>query len=247
MVEYRQNMSNVRLVFDRIKSEEFYTKIDEMNKLTRAHKNTYKELQRQQEVCWINNNKVQKYELCLKTAEMSRNHLADKLSSKNIKARDHSIKQLQTTLNDKKQKAAESAKKYLTLLTKENMTRNAMRMLESDLLDDIRFNLADLIHSGLVSMKYIPATQTNKLYEVLPHIDNFDCRLAAESIIEKLSSKYQFSSPQEFHAANGFQVKLPDKQYVNYKSGIHIMKEQPSELKQRNNNSEFVYKFNLMG
>ncbi|CAG2194507.1 unnamed protein product [Mytilus edulis] len=140
--------------FDQIKTEEFYTKIDEMNKLLRGHKNTYKELQQQQ-----------------KTAEMSRNYLADKLSSKNLKARDNSIKQLQTTLTDKKQKAAESAKRYLTLLTKEKMTRNAMRM--------------------------------------------------------------------EFHAANGFKVRLPDIQYANYKSGIHIMKEQPPELPnvQRNNNS----------
>ncbi|XP_076111104.1 uncharacterized protein LOC143079579 isoform X2 [Mytilus galloprovincialis] len=224
--------------FDQIKTEEFYTKIDEMNKLMRAHKNTYKELQQQQKVCWINNSKVQKYELCLKTAEMSRNYLADKLSSKNLKARDNSIKQLQTTLTDKKQKAAESAKRYLTLLTKEKMTRNAMRMLERDLLEDIRFNLTDRIHSGLLSMKYILTTQTNILCEVLPHIDDFDCRLAAELIIEKLSSTYQFSSPQEFHAANGFKVRLPDIQYVNYKSGIHITKEQPPELPnvQRNNN-----------
>lgn len=34
-----------------------------------------------------------------------------------------------------------------------------------------------------------------RFYELLPQIDNFDCRLAAESIIAKLSSKYQFSSP----------------------------------------------------
>ncbi|VDI18139.1 Hypothetical predicted protein, partial [Mytilus galloprovincialis] len=48
----------------------------------------------------------------------------------------------------------------------------------------------------------------------------------------------EFSSPQEFHATNGFKVRLPDIQYVNFKSGIHITKEQPSELTtvQRNNN-----------
>ncbi|CAC5385667.1 unnamed protein product [Mytilus coruscus] len=225
--------------FDQIQTEDYYTKVDEMNKLMRAHGYFYKELQRQQEMCWIADSKVQKYELCLKTAEMSRNHLADKLSSKNLKSRDDSIKQLQTTLNDKKQKAAETAKRYQTLLTKEKMTRNALRLLESDLLDDIRFNLTDRIHSGLLSMKYILAAHTKKLYEVLPHIDDFDCRLAAESIIEKLSSKYQFSSPQEFHTANGFKAKLPDIQYVNYKSAIQITKKQPSELskEQRNNNN----------
>ncbi|XP_052061217.1 uncharacterized protein LOC127701362 [Mytilus californianus] len=88
-------------------------------------------------------------------------------------------------------------------------------------------------------MKYILAAHTNKLYEVLPHIDDFDCRLAAESIIEKLSSKYQFSSPQEFHTATGYKAKLPDVQFVNYKSAIQIMKEQPFEAtkEQRNNNN----------
>ncbi|XP_071174724.1 uncharacterized protein [Mytilus edulis] len=76
-------------------------------------------------------------------------------------------------------------------------------------------------------------------YEVLPHIDDFDCRMAAESIIEKLISKYQFSSPQEYQNANGFKVKLPDIQYVNYKSDMQITKEQPSELtnEQHNNNN----------
>ncbi|XP_063443079.1 uncharacterized protein LOC134723394 [Mytilus trossulus] len=94
-------------------------------------------------------------------------------------------------------------------------------------------------------MKYILATQTNILYEVLPHIDNFDCRLAAESIIKKLSSKYQFSSPQEFQTANGFKVKLPDIQYVNYKSDMQITKEKPSELtKEQHNNNNIGYQDN---
>lgn len=80
-------------------------------------------------MCWIADSKVQKYDLCLTTAKISRNHLADKLSSKNLKARDDSIKQLQTTLNDKKQKAAETARRYQTLLKKENMTRNTLRLV----------------------------------------------------------------------------------------------------------------------
>ncbi|XP_076110796.1 uncharacterized protein LOC143079388 [Mytilus galloprovincialis] len=225
--------------FDQVKVNEYQRQVNEMNKLLRAHTYLYKDLQRQQEVCWIAESKVQKYELCLKTAKLSRNHLADKLSSKNMKARDNSITQLQTTLNYKIQKAEESNRRYQTLLTKEKNTRNALKLLESDLLEDIRFNLTDRIHSGLLSMKYIFAAHTNKLYEVLPHIDDFDCRLAAESIIEKLSSKYQFSSPQEFQTTNGFKTKLPDIQYVNLKSDMQITKEQPSELtkEQRNNNN----------
>ncbi|OPL21097.1 hypothetical protein AM593_06928, partial [Mytilus galloprovincialis] len=98
-----------------------------MNKLMRAHTYLYKDLQRQQEVCWIADSKVQKYELCLKTAKLSRNHLADKLSSKNLKARDNSINQLQTTLNYKIQKAEESNRRYQTLLTKEKNTRDALK------------------------------------------------------------------------------------------------------------------------
>ncbi|CAG2211787.1 unnamed protein product [Mytilus edulis] len=154
--------------------------VNEMNKLMRAHTYLYKDLQRQQEVCWIADSKVQKYELCLNTAKLSRNHLADKLSSKNLKARDNSITQLQTTLNY-------CMKKY--------------------------------------------------------HIDEFDCRLATESIIEKLSSKYQFSSPQEFQTTNGFKTKLQIQYYViNFKSDMQTTKEQPSELtkEQRNNNSKSV-------
>ncbi|XP_071174834.1 uncharacterized protein [Mytilus edulis] len=225
--------------FDQIKVEEYQKQVNEMNKLMRAHTYLYKDLQRQQEVCWIAHSKVQKYELCLKTAKLSRNHLADKLSSKNLKARDNSINQLQTTLNYKIQKAEESNRRYQTLLTKEKNTRDALKLLEIDLTEDIRFNLTDRIHSGLLSMKYIFAAHTNKLYEVLPHIDEFDCRLAAESIIEKLSSKYQFSSPQEFQTTNGFKTKLPDTQYVNYKSDMQTTKKQPSEptKEQRNNNN----------
>ncbi|XP_063439080.1 uncharacterized protein LOC134720638 [Mytilus trossulus] len=226
--------------FDQIKTEEYYSKINKMNKLMRAHTYIYKELQRQQEMCWIADSKVQKYDLCLTTAKISRNHLADKLSIKNLKVRDDSIKQLQNILNDKKQKAAETARRYHTLLKKENMTRNTLRLLERDLLDDIIFNLTDRIHSGLLSVKHILATHTNKLYEILPHIDDFDCRLAAESIIEKLSSKYQFSSPQEFHTANGSNVKLPDVQYINYKADKQMITEEQAfepTKEQRNNNN----------
>ncbi|XP_076109216.1 uncharacterized protein LOC143078139 [Mytilus galloprovincialis] len=54
--------------FDQIKTEEYQTQIDEMQTLRRAHTYLYKDLQRQQEMCWIANSKVQKYELCLRTA-----------------------------------------------------------------------------------------------------------------------------------------------------------------------------------
>ncbi|VDI47007.1 Hypothetical predicted protein [Mytilus galloprovincialis] len=114
--------------FDQIKVEEYQKQVNEMNKLMRAHTYLYKDLQRQQEVCWIADSKVQKYELCLKTAKLSRNHLADKLSSKNLKARDNSINQLQTTLNYKIQKAEESNRRYQTLLTKEKNTRDALKL-----------------------------------------------------------------------------------------------------------------------
>ncbi|CAG2232454.1 unnamed protein product [Mytilus edulis] len=118
--------------FDQIKTEEYQTQIDEMQKLRRAHTYLYKDLQRQQEMCWIANSKVQKYELCLKTAKLSRNHLADKLSSKNLKARDDSITELQTTLLYKIQKAEESNQRYQTLLTKEKMTRNAVKLITKE-------------------------------------------------------------------------------------------------------------------
>ncbi|VDI59513.1 Hypothetical predicted protein [Mytilus galloprovincialis] len=229
--------------FDHVKTEEYYTDVDEMYKLMRTHKHLYKDMQRQQEICWSANSKVQTYELCLKTAEMSRNYMADKLSSAKLKERDDSIQFLQKTLNDKKERAAETAKTYQTLITKEKATRNAMRLIERNLLDDIKFNLIDRIQSGLVSMKYILASQTNKLYELLPIIDDFDCRLAAESLIEKISSKYQYNSPQEFHIANGFNAKLPDTRFVSCKAATQIPKEQPSEPhseqteEQRNNNN----------
>ncbi|VDI52719.1 Hypothetical predicted protein [Mytilus galloprovincialis] len=115
--------------FDQIKTEEYQAQIDEMQTLRRAHTYLYKDLQRQQEMCWIANSKVQKYELCLRTAKLSRNHLADKLSSKNLKALDDSITQLQTTLNHKIQKAEESNQRYQTLLTKEKVTRNALKLV----------------------------------------------------------------------------------------------------------------------
>lgn len=78
---------------------------------------------------WIAESKVQKYELCLKTAELSRKHLADKLSSKDLRSRENSIQQLQRTLNDKKLKAAETSKIYQTLISKEKITRNALRLV----------------------------------------------------------------------------------------------------------------------
>ncbi|XP_063443474.1 uncharacterized protein LOC134723859 [Mytilus trossulus] len=229
--------------FDHVKTEEYYTDVDEMYKLMRTHKHIYKEMQRQQEICWSANSKVQTYELCLKTAEMSRKYMADKISSAKLKERDDSINFLQKTLSDKKERAAEAANTYQTLITKEKATRNALRLIERNLLDDIKFNLIDRIQSGLVSMKYILASQTNKLYELLPIIDDFDCRLAVESIIEKFSSKYQYNSPQEFHIANGFNAKLPDIRFVSCKSATQISKEQPSEPlseqteEQRNNNN----------
>ncbi|CAC5385669.1 unnamed protein product [Mytilus coruscus] len=162
-------------------TEEYYAKVDEMNKLMRTHTHVNKELQRQQKMCW--------------TTELSRYFNAHRISSSKLKARDVSINYLLTTLNHKKQIAAETAKRYQTLITKAQTTRNALKLFERELLDDIRFNLVERLQSGLVCLKYILATQTNKFNELLPHIDNFDCRLAAESITDKLSSKYQFSSP----------------------------------------------------
>ncbi|XP_063425814.1 uncharacterized protein LOC134709580 [Mytilus trossulus] len=229
--------------FDHVKTEEYYTDVDEMYKLMRTHKHIYKDIQRQQEICWSANSKVQTYELCLKTAKMSRNYMADKLSKTKLKRRDESIQILQKILNYKMEKAAETANTYQTLITKEKATRNALRLIERNLVDDIKFNLIDRIQSGLVSMKYILASQTNKLYELLPIIDDFDCRLAAESIIEKLSSKYQYNLTQEFHIANGFNAKLPAIGFVSCKLSKQIQKEQPSEHhseqteEQRNNNN----------
>lgn len=65
----------------------------------------------------------------MKTAEMSRNYMAEKLSSAKLKERDDSIQFLQKTLNDKKERAAETAKTYQTLITKEKATRNALRLV----------------------------------------------------------------------------------------------------------------------
>ncbi|CAG2244705.1 unnamed protein product [Mytilus edulis] len=171
------------------------TRLDEINKQMMTHKHIYKKLQRQKEMYLTGERKVKKYESCLKTTELSRYCNAHKLSSSQLKATDKSIRHFQTKLNNKKQEASEIAKRYQILLTKEKTTRNALLLLEKELLDDIQFNLVERIQSGLVCLKYILASQTNKFYELLPQIDNFDCRLAAELIIAKLSSKYQFSSP----------------------------------------------------
>ncbi|XP_071175784.1 uncharacterized protein [Mytilus edulis] len=181
--------------FDEKTTKEYYRKVDEINKQTMTHKHIYKKLQRQKEMYLTGERKVKKYESCLKTTELSRYCNAHKLSSSQLTTTDKSIRHFQTKLNNKKQEASEIAKRYQILLTKEKTTRNALLLLEKELLDDIQFNLVERIQSGLVCLKYILASQTNKFYELLPQIDNFDCRLAAELIIAKLSSKYQFSSP----------------------------------------------------
>ncbi|XP_071174718.1 uncharacterized protein [Mytilus edulis] len=222
--------------FDQTTTDEYYARLDEMNKLRRAHTHVYKKLQRQQKMCWVADSKVQKYEACLKKIELPRYFNADKLSRSKLKVRDDRINYLQTIINHRKEKATETAKRFQTLMTKEQSTRNALRLLERDLLDDMRYNLVERIQSGLVCLKYILATQTNKFYEVIPHIDNFDYRLAVKSIIEKLSSIYQFSLPQEFRTAK---TKLPDVQFVSHKTAQQKMKKQPSETAktQRNNNN----------
>ncbi|VDH90973.1 Hypothetical predicted protein [Mytilus galloprovincialis] len=225
--------------FDQTTTDEYYARLDEMNKLRRAHTHVYKKLQRQQKICWVTDRKVQKYEACLKKIELPRYFNADKLSRSKLKVRNDRINYLQTIINQKQEKAAETARRFQTLMTKEQTTRNALRLLERELLDDIRFNLVERIQSGLVCLKYILATQTNKFYEVLPHIDNFDCQLAVESIIEKLSSTYQFSLPQEFRTAK---TKIPDVQFVSHKTAKQKIKKQLSETlqeakKERNDNN----------
>ncbi|XP_063442862.1 uncharacterized protein LOC134723155 isoform X2 [Mytilus trossulus] len=181
--------------FDKIITKEYYRKVDEMNKQMMAHKNICKELQRRKEMYLTAERKIKKCESYLKPIELSRYFNAHTLPISKLKAIDENIRHLQTKLNDKKQKASETAKIYQIILTKEKTARNALILLETELLDDIQFNLVERLQSGLVCLKYILASQTNKFYELLPQIDNVDCRLAAESIIAKLSSKYQFSSP----------------------------------------------------
>ncbi|CAC5383976.1 unnamed protein product [Mytilus coruscus] len=119
----------------------------------------------------------------------------------------------------------------LVVVESQNQTASSKRSV----MEKVHNKIVKLVSSSN-SIRPIPT-----FYELLPHIDNFDCRLAAESIIEKLSSKYQLSSPidEEFHTANGFKSKLPDMQYVNYKPDIQITKKQSYELtkEQRNNNN----------
>lgn len=90
-------------------------------------------------MCWVADSKVQKYEACLKKIELPRYFNADKLSRSKLKVRDDRINYLQTIINHRKGKATETAKRYQTLLTKEQTTRNALRLVS--MTEELKFKI----------------------------------------------------------------------------------------------------------
>lgn len=78
---------------------------------------------------WSAKDKVKEYELCLQTAMISRSHLADTLSKKELKARSSAIMELGDTLIKKLRKAEELDSKYQRLQDKQIKHRNSINMV----------------------------------------------------------------------------------------------------------------------
>lgn len=85
---------------------------------------------------WTAIDKVKKYDLCLQTALMSKSHLADSLSKKELQARSSAILDLGNTLINKQKKAAKLDTKYQKIRAEKIKLKNSI-----NLVNMIRLNI----------------------------------------------------------------------------------------------------------
>ncbi|XP_063431323.1 uncharacterized protein LOC134713996 [Mytilus trossulus] len=178
-------------MFDKKIVQQCEKKIKEMEKEIKKHNQIYKKLQKQQKVCWLANRKVTyKYDTSKKINE----YIEENLSAHEERTTRKAINKVQKHLQDTLKQAKRTEHKYQDLLEKEFRIRASVKKLEADIMKMIEFQVNDRTLS-------LSRTHVNSsIHTIIP----------IQTVVQRMSSKYQFTMPQEFNEKNGCEARLPN-------------------------------------
>ncbi|XP_076102966.1 uncharacterized protein LOC143072069 [Mytilus galloprovincialis] len=176
-------------MFDKKIVKQCEKKIKEMEKEIKKHNQIYKKLQDQQKVCWLANRKVTyKMDTSMKINDYTEENFSAHEERSTRRAMNKVQKHLQETLKQ----AKKTEQKYQHLLEQESRIRSSVKKLEQDIVKMIEF---------YVNVRTRTAAPVNsKIHTIIP----------IQTVVQRMSSKYQFTVPQEFNKKNGFSARLPD-------------------------------------
>ncbi|XP_052098280.1 uncharacterized protein LOC127733043 [Mytilus californianus] len=160
-----------------------------MEKGIKKHNQIYKKLQDQQKVCWLANRKVA-YKL--DTSKKINDYIEENVSAHGERTTQKAIKKVQKHLQETLKQAKRTEQKHKNLLEQESRIRSSVKKLEQDIVKMIEFQVNDRTRTS------IPVN--SRIHTIIP----------IQTLVQRMSSKYQFTMPQEFNEKNGFYARLPD-------------------------------------
>ncbi|XP_071151185.1 uncharacterized protein [Mytilus edulis] len=166
--------------------------VRKMEKKIKLHRQIYKQLQKQQKVCWLANSKVTTYQHCLDTSKKIYDHVAETLNKREMRSKQTAISKVQNHLQAKLKLAKRAEEKYQTILANESKTRSSIKEIEQDIFRVIELQTND--------RKLTSASDNKKIHTTI----------SVETLVEKMSSRYLVTLPQVFNEKKGFHAKLPD-------------------------------------
>ncbi|VDI24861.1 Hypothetical predicted protein [Mytilus galloprovincialis] len=176
-------------MFDKKIVKQCEKKIKEMEKEIKKHNQIYKKLQDQQKVCWLANRKVT-YKM--DTSMKINDYIEENFSAHEERSTRRAMNKVQKHLQETLKQAKKTEQKYQHLLEQESRIRSSVKKLEQDIVKMIEF---------YVNVRTRTAAPVNsKIHTIIP----------IQTVVQRMSSKYQFTVPQEFNKKNGFSARLPD-------------------------------------
>ncbi|CAC5385028.1 unnamed protein product [Mytilus coruscus] len=130
-------------IFDKKIIKQCEKKIREMEKELNLHRQIYMQLQKQQKVCWLANNKVEKYQKCLDTSKKVYDYTVRNLSKRGESVKQRNMNKIQNHLQEKLKQAKRAEKKYKTLLEHESKIRSSIKKVELDIFKLIELHVND--------------------------------------------------------------------------------------------------------
>ncbi|XP_063431564.1 uncharacterized protein LOC134714254 [Mytilus trossulus] len=181
-------------MFDKKSIKQCEMKIKKMEKDIKKHNQIYKKLQDQQKVCWLANRKVT-YKLL--TSKKTNDYIDENLSAHEERTTQKAINKVKKHLQETLKQAKGTEQKYQILLEQESRIRSSVRKLEQDIVEMIEFQVNERTRTS--------TPITSRIHSIIP----------IQTIVQRMSSKYQFIVPKEFNEKNGCYAKLPNFELIN--------------------------------
>ncbi|XP_063431332.1 uncharacterized protein LOC134714006 [Mytilus trossulus] len=198
MTIYIPRMYGIGYVFDGMFDKKIVNqcekKIKELEKEIKRHNQIYKKLQDQQKVCWLANRKVTHK---LDTSKKINDYIVEIIVSAHEEHTTRkAINKIQKHLQQTLKQAKRTEQKYQDLLKQESRIRLSVKKLEQDIVKMIEFQVND--------RTLTPTHVNSSIHTIIP----------IQTVVQRMSSKYQFTMPQEFNEKYGCYARLPDFELV---------------------------------